>query len=133
MAVPVRDKEFPAHNDVEETPAVTDTGLVLFIITVELAACVVPQPLIALNVYTPAIAVVTLDITGLWIVELNPFGPSQLQLVALVAVPVRVNEFPAHNDVEETPAVTDTGLAVLIITAELFAAVVPQPLIALNV
>ena len=53
--------------------------------------------------------------------------------MALVAVPVSVKVFPAHNDVEETPAVTDTGFALLIITAELVAVVVPQPLIALNV
>jgi hypothetical protein len=78
-------------------------------------------------------AVVTFAITGLCAVEVNPPGPSQLQLVALVALPVNVNVFPVHKDVEETPAVTDTGLALLIITAALDAAVVPQPLIALNV
>ena len=76
---------------------------------------------------------VTFDITGLWVVDVYKFGPDQLQDVALVAVPVSVKEFPAHNDVEETPAVTDTGFALLIITAELVAVVVPQPLIALNV
>jgi hypothetical protein len=66
-------------------------------------------------------------------VEVNPFGPAQLQLVALVAVPVSVKEFPTHIDVEETPAVTDTGLDVFITTDELCVVVVPQPLMALKV
>jgi hypothetical protein len=66
-------------------------------------------------------------------VEVNPFGPDQLQLVALVALPLKVSVPPAHNDVEETPAVTDTGLAELITTAKLVAVVVPQPLMALRV
>jgi hypothetical protein len=77
--------------------------------------------------------VVTFDITGLCNVDVYPSGPAQLQDVALVAVPVSVKEFPAQSDVEETPAVTETGLEVLITTAELVAAVVPHPLIALNV
>jgi hypothetical protein len=50
-----------------------------------------------------------------------------------VALPVSVNEFPVHKDVEETPAVTETGLDVLITTAELCEVIVPQPFTALKV
>jgi hypothetical protein len=78
-------------------------------------------------------AVVTFAITGLCAVEVNPLGPSQLQLVALVALPVNVNEFPVHKDVEETPAVTETGLPVLITTAGVCEVIVPHPFTALKV
>jgi hypothetical protein len=77
--------------------------------------------------------VVTLAITGLCSVDMYKFGPDQLQLAALVALPLKVSVPPAHNDVDETPAVTDTGLALLIITVELVVVVVPQPLMALRV
>lgn len=77
--------------------------------------------------------VVTPALTGLWIVEANPSGPSQLQLVALIALPDNVKEFPVHKNAEETPAVTETGLPVLITTAWVSDVIVPQLFTALNV
>jgi hypothetical protein len=60
--------------------------------------------------------VVIFVIVGLCNVEVNEFGPVQLQLVAPVAPPVKVNVLPAQIGFGEAEAVTAVGGAVLVIT-----------------
>ena len=49
------------------------------------------------------------EIIGLWNMELNPFGPVQLQFVAPVAMPVSVNVFPAQIGFGLADALTAEG------------------------
>lgn len=53
----------PMHSEVAEGVAVTDTGLVLMVMAI--VEDTIPQLLVAVNVYTPAEAVFTVNAAGL--------------------------------------------------------------------
>jgi hypothetical protein len=49
-------------------------------------------------------------ITGFCKVEVKPFGPVQLQLVAFIAEPVRASEFPAQSEAGDAEAIAFEGM-----------------------
>lgn len=82
----------------------------------------------------PACAVVTFVMAGgSSAVELNPSGPAQLQLVALMAEPVSVSVPPTHKDVDDTDAIGFAARDELTVIDDELAVAVPQLLIALSV
>jgi hypothetical protein len=68
-----------------------------------------PAAFLAVNVYTPAAAVVIFVMEGLCKEEINPFGPVQFQKVAPMALPVKVKVLPAQRAVELGMGVTPAG------------------------
>ena len=51
---------------------------------------------VAVKVYTPAAATVTLGIVGFWLAEVNPFGPVQAKVTPLLVAPNKFKVVPAH-------------------------------------
>jgi hypothetical protein len=68
-----------------------------------------PAALLAVKEYTPVPAAVIFVIAGLCKEELKLFGPVQLQMVASVALPVRVSVCPAQRAAKLGVAVTPVG------------------------
>ena len=73
-----------------------------------------PRALPAVKVYTPAAAAVTFVIVGFCELDINPFGPDQLHVVALVALPVKFNVAPVHKGVL-APAAVPVGAEFIVI------------------
>ena len=71
------------------------------------------------------------EIEGLCNVEVKPFGPVQLQLVASVAPPVNVNTFPAHIGFVLTDAVINEG-TLFTVTEAVLTIAAPHALLAVN-
>ena len=63
----------------------------------------------------PAPAEVIFEIVGFCNVEVNPFGPDQLQLVAPVAAPVKVNSEFSQIGFGEAEAETPEGILLIVI------------------
>jgi hypothetical protein len=133
VIVPNNSKSPSTHNDVETAEADTVGARELFTEIFPVTAVVEPQAFMALRVYIPDCAVVLILISTGFCVELKPFGPFQLQLVALVAVPVKVRTLPKHGAVDDSDALAEVGAPELIVTGAVIAVVLPQPLMALKV
>jgi hypothetical protein len=93
VAEPERLSGLPTHTG-ELEPAETPVGGVL--IVTDTVLVVVPQLLVADNVYVPVAAAVTAPIEGFCNAELKLLGPRQLQLVAPVAAPFKLSVPPAQ-------------------------------------
>jgi hypothetical protein len=133
VTVPNNCKSPSMHNDADAAEADTDGARELFTVILPVTAVVVPHALIALRVYMPDCAVVLILTNAGFCVVPYPFGPLQLQFVALVAVPVNVRTLPKQGAVDDSEAFAEVGTPALIVTGAVIAVVVPQPLMALNV
>jgi hypothetical protein len=72
--------------------------------------------------------VVIFVIVGFCNVEVNEFGPVQLQLVASVAPPVKVNVLPWQIGLGDAEAVTPVGISLTVTEVVFTAAADPQAL-----
>ena len=131
MAVPVSVRVLPAQSVVADGVAVTVVGLVLTF-TVAVVAIVLPQLLVAVSVYMPAEAVLTVKPAGLRSVDVNDDGPLHAYEVAPVATPVSVSVLPEQSVRAEGAALTVVG-AVFTATAEVVTVVEPHALVATSV
>ena len=131
VAEPLSVNMAPEQRIVAEGTALTTDGTVLMVIAV-VVVVVLPQTLVAVNVYTPAEAVLVVIAAGLATDEVNPPGPLQENPVAPVAVPVSVNAAPEQSVVGEGVALTADGTP-FTVTDDVNASVLPHVLVAVRV
>ncbi len=74
---------------------------------------------VAVKEYVPAAAVVTLLIVGFCEVEVNPFGPDQLNDVPLFVVPVRFKTLPTQTGVLLDAEAVGVAFTVTVVLTEL--------------
>lgn len=134
LVVPVNVIVPPTHSG--PVVAVAEIVGIPTTVTEAVLALVVPQPLVAASVYTPALAATTLltpVLNEVGLVIAVPPGPVQAKLVAPVAPPFNVRFWPAQTVVGVTVAVTAVGTPELTTRALVVAVVVPHKFVALKV
>ena len=100
-------------------PAVGVPGIVIKLTEAVLTGVAGPTELLAVSVYTPAVADDIFATVGFCIVEEKPLGPDQLHDVAFVAEPLSVNVAPRQTGLGVAVAVTSVGgVAQVFITFE---------------
>lgn len=107
------------HNTVFAGLTETVVGTGLIATTVVVAFEVHPTAEVAVKLYVPEAARVTLLMVGFWLVEAKLFGPVQLNVVPISCVPDNVRVDPTHIGPSFAAETTGLGLTVMVTKVEL--------------
>ena len=129
VAAPLRVNVPPTHNGFGVALAVTPVGDVAVTVTAVVTPVALPQTLVAVIVYMPALPIAapfTAALIAAGVVIAVPPGPVHKYVVAPVAAPLRVIVPPTQSNVGEALAVTPVGAVAVTLTDNVEAVVDPQ-------